>query len=184
MTDESPPVPEEVLTSATERLEQESLTIADNEEILRALSELTPIYEHERSYFVLGNYDPEPMRRLNLVVERLNRREDAYAFRMSDVGGGWDNGIQKFCLIADLVSHIVGVAEREPSGFLVEQGLLVGTEEYFEKSHVLKREYPDLEADHPYGWMEDGVFELLEADGRLHEWRTEEDLLESVADLP
>ncbi|ADB60437.1 hypothetical protein Htur_1551 [Haloterrigena turkmenica DSM 5511] len=182
MTDESPPVPEAVLTSATERLEAEELSIADNEEILRALSELTPIYETDRSYFVLGNYDPEPMGRLDLVVDRLNRRRDAYAFRMNDVNGGWDNGIQKFCLIADLVSHVVGVAEREPSGFLVEQGLLAGTEEYFEKTHVLKREYP--EERHPYGWMEDGVFDLLESEGRLYEWRTEDELREVLTEIP
>ncbi|WP_440769213.1 hypothetical protein [Natronorubrum sp. DTA28] len=184
MTDESPPVPDEVLTSATERLEAEELTLAENEDLLHALSELTPIYERDRSYFVLGNYDPAQMRRLDLVVDRLDRRADAYAFRMSDVRGNWDNGIQKFCLIADLVTHIVGVAEREPSGFLVEQGLLVGSEEYYEKSHVLKREYPDSDEAHPYGWMEDGVFELLESDGRLHRWETEDDLLEAVEALP
>ncbi|ELY62037.1 hypothetical protein [Natronolimnohabitans innermongolicus] len=184
MTDESPPVPDDVLTSASERLEDDSLTLADNEALLGALSELTPLYERERSYFVLGNYDADQRRRLELVVDRLNRREDSYAFLMSDVRGGWNNGIQKFCVIADLVTHIVGVAEREPSGFLVEQGLLVGTEAYYEKSHVLKREYPEADADHPYGWMEDGVFELLEADDRLYGWRTEDDLLEAVDQLP
>ncbi|WP_436343334.1 hypothetical protein [Natronorubrum sp. FCH18a] len=184
MTDESPPVPDEVLTSATERLEADELTLAENEELLHALSELTPIYERDRSYFVLGNYDPAPLGRLERVVDRLNRREDAYAFRMSDVRGGWDNGIQKFCLIADLVTHIVGVAEREPSGFLVEQGLLVGSEEYFEKSHVLKRAYPDADEDHPYGWMEDGVFELLEAEDRLYHWKSEDDLVAVVDELP
>jgi len=111
------------------------------------LSELTPVYENDRSYFVLGNYDREPIRRLNLVVDRLNRRQNAYAFRMVDIRGEWDNSIQKFCLIADIVTYLVGVAEKEPSDFLVEQGLLVGTTEYFAKSHVLKREYEDEE--HP-----------------------------------
>jgi len=109
--------------------------------------ELTPVYENDRSYFVLGNYDREPIRRLNLVVDRLNRRQNAYAFRMVDIRGEWDNSIQKFCLIADIVTYLVGVAEKEPSDFLVEQGLLVGTTEYFAKSHVLKREYEDEE--HP-----------------------------------
>lgn len=182
MTDDDPPVPEGVLTSATERLEAEDLSLADNEEILRALSELRPVYESERSYFVLGNYDREQIRRLNLVVDRLNRRSDAYAFRMVDVRGEWENGIQKFCLISDLVTHVVGVAEREPSGFLVEQGLLAGTEEYFEKTHVLKREYPD--EDRPYNWMTDGVFDLLEDEGRLYRWETEEDLVEATRQLP
>jgi hypothetical protein len=64
---------------------------------------------------------------------------------MVDIRGEWDNSIQKFCLIADLVTYLVGVAEKDPSDFLLEQGLLVGTTEYFSKSHVLKREYDDEE---------------------------------------
>jgi hypothetical protein len=72
---------------------------------------LTPVYENDRSYFVLGNYDREPIRRLNLVVDRLNRRQDAYLFRMVDIRGEWDNSTQKFCLIGDIVTYLVGVAE-------------------------------------------------------------------------
>ena len=181
MSDEESPVPEGVLTSAKEQLGEEEISLADNEEILHALSELTPVYENDRSYFVLGNYDREPIRRLNLVVNRLNRRQDAYAFRMVDIRGEWDNSIQKFCLIADVVTHLVGVAEKEPSDFLVEQGLLVGTIEYFSKSHVLKREY---EEEHPFGWMQDGVFELFDRHGRLYRWRTEEDLVAMTEELP
>ena len=182
MSDDETPVPDDVLTSASERLDEAALSLADNEEVLHALSELTPVYENDRSYFVLGNYDREPIRRLNLVVDRLNRREDAYAFRMVDIRGEWDNSIQKFCLVADLVTCLVGVAEKEPSDFLVEQGMLVGTVEYFSKSHVLKREYDDEE--HPFGWMQDGVFELLDDDGRLYRWRTEEDLVDAAEELP
>ncbi|WP_136688452.1 hypothetical protein [Halorhabdus amylolytica] len=179
---EEPQVSADALTSATEQLDEEELSLSDNEEILHALSELTPIYENDRSYFVLGNYDREPIRRLNLVVDRLNRRQDAYAFRMVDVRGEWDNSIQKFCLIADIVTFLVGVAEKEPSDFLVEQGLLVGTTEYFSKSHVLKREYDDTE--HPFGWMQDGVFELFEHEGRLYRWRTEDELVSAGESLP
>lgn len=182
MSDEGSPVPAEILTSAKEQLDEESISLADNEEILHALSELTPIYENERSYFVLGNYDREPIRRLNLVVDRLNRRRDAYAFRMVDIRGEWDNSIQKFCLIADLVTYLVGVAEKDPSDFLVEQGLLVGTVEYFSKSYVLKRVYEDEE--HAFGWMQDGVFSLFENEGRLYRWRTEETLVEVTVELP
>jgi hypothetical protein len=182
MPDDGSPVPEEVLTSAKERLDEDEITLADNEDILHAVSELTSVYEHDRSYFVLGNYDREPIRRLNLVVDRLNRRDDAYAFRMVDIRGEWDNSIQKFCLIADLVTYLVGVAEKDPSDFLVEQGLLVGTTEYFEKSHVLKREYED--EDHPFGWMQDGVFELFEDAGRLYRWMTEDELVDATTELP
>ncbi|WP_433631160.1 hypothetical protein [Halomicrococcus sp. NG-SE-24] len=182
MSDEESPVPEEILTSATDTLDQEEISLADNEEILYSLSELTPIYENDRSYFVLGNYDREPIRRLNLVVDRLNRQADAYAFRMVDIRGEWDNSIQKFCLIADIVSYLVGVAEKEPSDFLVEQGLLVGTTEYFSKSYVLKREY--VNEEHPFGWMQDGVFDLFDREGRLYRWQTEDDLVKVTDELP
>ena len=140
------------------------------------------LHENDRSYFVLGNYDREPICRLNLVVDRLNRRQDAYAFRMVDIRGEWDNSIQKFCLIADIVTYLIGVAEKEPSDFLVEQGLLVGTREFFSKSHVLKREYEDEE--HPFGWMQDGVFELFDQEDRLYRWQTEEELVDVTEDLP
>ena len=131
---------------------------------------------------MLGNYDREPIRRLNLVVDRLNRRSDAYAFRMVDIRGEWDNSIQKFCLIADIVTYLVGVAEAEPSDFLVEQGLLVGTVEYFAKSHVLKRDYED--EDQLFGWMQDGIFELFDQQGRLYRWQTEEELVDATGELP
>lgn len=143
---------------------------------------ITPVYETERSYFVLGNYDRKPIRRLNLVVDRLNRRSDAYAFRMVDIRGEWENSIQKFCLIADVVTYVVGVAEKDPSDFLVEQGLLVGTTEYFFKSHILKREYD--EEDDSFGWMQVGVFELFERESRLHRWHTEEELVDATEELP
>lgn len=182
MADGEPPIPDAILRSAKTQLAEKEISLADNEEILHALSELTPVYETDRSYFVLGNYDRDPIRRLNLVIDRLNRRTDAYAFRMVDIRGEWDNSIQKFCLIADVVTYLIGVAEKDPSDFLVEQGLLVGTVEYFPKSHVLKREY-EVEDDQ-FGWMQEGVFELFEREGRLYRWKTEEELAEATEDLP
>jgi len=169
MSDEEPR-PEEVLTGAKDQLNEEEIRWRTTRRSSTPLSELTPVYENDRSYFVLGNYDREPIRRLNLVIDRLNRRQDAYAFRMVDIRGEWDNSIQKFCLIGDIVTYLVGVAEKEPSDFLVEQGLLVGTTEFFAKSHVLKREYEDEE--HPFGWMQDGVFELFEREGGCIAGRT------------
>ncbi|WP_336364987.1 hypothetical protein [Halalkalicoccus salilacus] len=182
MPNTEPSLPDEITTRAKEQLDEAEISLADNEEIIQALSELTPVYENKRSYFVLGNYDREPIRRLDLVVDCLNRRENSYAFRMVDIRGEWDNSIQKFCLIADLVTYIVGVAEKDPSDFLVEQGLLVGTVEYFSKSYVLKRTYENEE--HPFGWMQDGVFELFEQEGRLYYWQTDTELVEAAEKLP
>jgi len=90
--------------------------------------------------------------------------------------------IQKFCLIADIVTSLIGVAEKEPSDFLVKQGLLVGTTEYFSKSHVLKREYDDKQR--PFGWMQDGVFELFDREERLYRWQTEKELVDVTKELP
>ena len=182
MSDKEPPVPQKVLTSAKDQLNDEEISLADNEEILHALSELTPFYENERSYFVLGNYDREPIRRLNIVVGRPNRRQDAYAFRMADIRGAWDNSIQKFCLIADIVTYLVGVTEKEPSDFPVEQGLLVDTTEFFAKSHVLKREYKNEE--HPFGWIQDGFSELFDREERLCRWQTEGELADVTEEHP
>ncbi|ELZ29102.1 hypothetical protein C474_13564 [Halogeometricum pallidum JCM 14848] len=59
---------------------------------------------------------------------------------MADIRGEWDHSIQKFCLVVDIVTYLVRVAEEDLSDFPVEEGFLVGTTEYFSKSHVLKRE--------------------------------------------
>lgn len=182
MTDASPPVPAAGPTGPGDRLEGDPPVPAADERRRQNRCELAPVFEHERSYVVLGSYDREQLDRLDLVVDRLNRREGAYAFRLRDLRGDWENGVRKFWRVANHVSHIVGVAENEPSGFLVEQGLLVGRGAFFEKTTLLKRRYPD--ADRPYGWMEDGVFELLERAGRLHEWRTESDLVGSTVNVP
>ena len=72
MSDEEPPVPEEVLTSAKDQLNEEAISLADNEEILHALSELTPVYENDRSYFVLGNYDREDSAEIPETLVRVS----------------------------------------------------------------------------------------------------------------
>ena len=101
---------------------------------------------------------------------------------MVNIRWEWDNSIQKFCLIADIVTSLVGVAEKEPSDFLIGQGLLVGTSEYFATSHVLKRE--DEDEEHPFGSMQDGVSELFERKGLLYHWQTEEQLGGVTEELP
>jgi len=72
MSDEEPPVPEEALTSAKDQLDEDEISLADNEEILHALSELTPVYENDRSYFVLGNYDREDSAEIPETLVRVS----------------------------------------------------------------------------------------------------------------
>jgi uncharacterized Fe-S cluster-containing MiaB family protein len=72
MSDEEPPVPEEAFTSAKDQLDEDEISLADNEEILHALSELTPVYENDRSYFVLGNYDREDSAEIPETLVRVS----------------------------------------------------------------------------------------------------------------
>jgi len=131
---------------------------------------------------VLGNYDRDPIRRLNLVIDRLNRRQDAYAFRMVDIRGEWDNSIQKFCLIGDIVTYLVGVAEKEPSDFLVEQ-----TRAARRHDRVLREEPRPQTGVRGRGAplrLDAGrCFELFDREGRLYRWQTEEDLVDVTEDL-
>jgi len=53
---------------------------------------------------------------------------------------------------------------------------------YLEKSHVLKREYP--EKARPFDWMQDGVFDLLDERGQLYRWETDADLVAATGELP
>ncbi|SNZ03940.1 hypothetical protein SAMN06269185_0408 [Natronoarchaeum philippinense] len=189
----SSPSPESVLADAEDHLPGRSLTPKEYEHLKRSVAELTPIFRHDRSYFVLGSYGTPEIRRLQLVKDRLNRRPDAYAFLMVDVRREWTNTYLKFRLLADYADLIVGVAEHDGGGFLVEQGTVVTEPAYFEKTHFLKREYDDLPAaaidtdvdpENPYSGMQTPLFELADDAGRLHRWQTESELEGRVEELP
>jgi hypothetical protein len=188
--DPAPPAPGEVVDDAADHLHDRSLTPEEYERIKHSVAELSPIFRHDSAYFVLGSYGDPEIRRLQLVKDRLNRRRDAYAFLMVDVRREWTNTYLKFQILADYVDAIVGVAEHDRGGFLVEQGLFVGSEAYFRKTHVCKREYDggdaadvDTAADpeDPYSGMQTPIFEMLDDAGRLHRWTTTEDLADCVA---
>ena len=189
----SPETVEELAERAEAHLHERSLTPEEYEAIKGAIAELSPIFSSDRSYFVLGSYGESEIRRLQLVKDRLNRRPGTYAFLMVDVRSEWTNTYLKFRLLADYADVIVGVAEHARGGFLVEQGYFTALEGYFAKTHVLKREYegldPDaidtsVDVDDPYSGMQTAIFDMLEEAGRLHRWRTEEDLRERADALP
>ncbi|GAA0678480.1 hypothetical protein ACFQDG_14965 [Natronoarchaeum mannanilyticum] len=191
--DATVPDPDAVLADAEEHLPGRSLSPEEYEHLKRSVAELTPIFRHDRSYFVLGSYGTPEVRRLQLVKDRLNRRRDAYAFLMVDVRREWTNTYLKFRLLADYADLIVGVAEHDGGGFLVEQGTVVTEPAYFEKTHFLKREYDGIDAeaidtdadpDDPYSGMQTPLFELADEAGRLHVWRTESELEDCVEELP
>ncbi len=190
---EDPATVEELAETAAEYLHDTTLTPAEYQAIKESVAELSPIFSAERAYFVLGSYGDPEIRRLQLVKDRLNRRPDAYAFLMIDVRSEWTNTYLKFRILADYADAIVGVAEHAQGGFLVEQGYFTALEEYFRKTHVLTREYGDIDpgevdtgvdVDDPYSGMQIAIFEMLEDAGRLCRWTTEDDLVACADALP
>jgi hypothetical protein len=186
-------VADELAAKADEYLHETSLTPEEYESLKQSVAELSPVFTTEQSYFVLGSYGRPEIHRLQLVKDRLNRRTDTYAFLMVDIRSEWVNTYLKFRVLADYTDHIIGIAEHDQGGFLVEQGYFTAHEKYFEKTHILKREYSSLTAEDidtnvdiesPYSNMQTAIFELLADAGRIHCWETEEDLLECVETVP
>jgi len=184
---------EDLTERAEAHLHEASLTPEEYEALKQSVAELSPIFSADRAYFILGSYGQPEIRRLQLVKDRLNRRPDAYAFLMVDIRSEWVNTYLKFRLLADYTDYIVGVAEHAQGGFLVEQGYFTALEEYFVKTHVCQREYDGLnpgevetgvDIENPYSGMQTAIFEMLEDNGRLYRWTTEEDLVECVEHIP
>jgi hypothetical protein len=184
---------DDLVERAESHLHDVSLTPEEYEALKGSVAELSPIFSADRAYFILGSYGQPEIRRLQLVKDRLNRRPDAYAFLMVDIRSEWVNTYLKFRLLADYTDYIVGVAEHAQGGFLVEQGYFTALEEYFAKTHICRREYDALDADdvdtsvdveQPYSGMQTAVFEMLKKNGRLYQWRTENDLVECVENIP
>ena len=191
--DEQPVRIEELAEKAEAYLHEASLTPEEYEALKHGVAELSPVVTAGRAYFVLGSYGRPEIRRLQLVKDRLNRRSDVYAFLMVDVRSEWTNTYLKFRLLADYADHIVGVAEHDRGGFLVEQGYFTALAEYFAKTHVFRREYGNASPDDvdtsvdlaaPYSGMQTTVFEMLDEAGRLCTWATEDDLRECAESLP
>ena len=188
--DRSEPSVEEIAGRAAEYAHLDTLSPHKYEQALHAVGELTPLFEYDTSYFVLGSYGTPEIRRLQLVKDRLNRRPDVYAFLMVNIRGEWSNTLVKFRILADYATYLVGVAEHNRSGFLVEQGLFILHQPYFERAHVLKREYDQSTLDaefngsEPYSALQLDGFDLLDREGRLFVWTTEEELHDTVKNLP
>jgi len=178
---------------ANEHLHDTSLSPEEYEALKHSVAELSPIFSVDRAYFVLGSYGRPEIHRLQLVKDRLNRRTNTYAFLMVDIRQEWVNTYLKFRILADYTDFIIGVSEHDQGGFLVEQGYFTALETYFQKTHVLKREYTGLTSEdvetnanteNPYSGMQKAIFEMLDEAGRLYIWITEDDLITATKDLP
>jgi len=178
---------------ANEHLHDTSLSPEEYEALKHSVAELSPIFSVDRAYFVLGSYGRPEIHRLQLIKDRLNRRTNTYAFLMVDIRQEWVNTYLKFRILADYTDFIIGVSEHDQGGFLVEQGYFTALETYFQKTHVLKREYTGLTSEdvetnanteNPYSGMQKAIFEMLDEAGRLYIWITEDDLITATKDLP
>ena len=183
----------ELTAKANEYLHDTSLSPKEYEALKHSVAELSPIFSVARAYFVLGSYGRPEIHRLQLVKDRLNRRANTYAFLMVDIRKEWVNTYLKFRILADYTDFIVGVSEHDQGGFLVEQGYFTALETYFQKTHVLKREYTDLSSkdvetnantENPYSGMQTAIFEMLDEAGRLYIWTAEDKLINAVKNLP
>jgi hypothetical protein len=77
----------------------------------------------------------------------------------------------------DLLSATVAVADRRTT----EPGTVTPISRLGDVPHG----EVDFEGEeHPFGWMQDGVFELFDREGRLYRWQTEEVLVDMAEDLP
>lgn len=140
----------------------------------------------DRSYFVLGNYDGGPREaRLELVCNELERHhEDAVAFLMKDVPEAWEFWTTKFKILADRATYIVPVLEDSHGSHHWESGQ-IDQPKYRPKVHVLKRDYGTEAAEREhFGAMVAHFVEVLDRDGRVYRWSTEEELRDRVRQLP
>ena len=190
---EDPVTVDELAEKADEYLHEASLTPKEYEALKQSVAELTPIFSADNSYFILGSYGKPEIRRLQLVKDRLNRQPGAYAFLMVDIRSEWTNTYLKFRLLSDYTDTIVGIAEHDQGGFLVEQGYFTALDKDFAKTHICKREYDGLDPDdvetgvdvkNPYSGMQTAIFEMLEEHGRLYRWTTADDLVGCVENIP
>ncbi|MEZ3144943.1 hypothetical protein [Halobaculum sp. MBLA0143] len=140
----------------------------------------------EHRVFVLGSFAEDDVRRVNEVKEYVNQRagDGLVAYRMDDFVQTEQqqlNALLKFKLLADDSDQIVLVCEHDRGGQVVEQVLLVESSAYRNKTHILKRRYPDEEEKEHYSWMQsNGVFEVFSRHGHVHEWRSPEAFSETV----
>ena len=147
----------------------------------------------DRRYMVIGaGGDEGPGKRRQLVVDRLDERLGATAFRMEDFGFTGDElelWAPAFDILSEMASHIVGVIEDFDGGHVWELGFLYRKQTHvrdilwllkriYESDRVMREQYDNgMAASHMH---------LLEkaAEDRVITWRETDDLLEAVEEIP
>lgn len=153
------------------------LTSAEREALLGLNAELARLGTLSDGFvFVVGSYHPDRKDRLVDVADSIEHwcNGDIRAKLMDQFLENTDSEVQghlKFRKIAERADAIVGVVENDQGGFTYEQGIIVDNPEFFTKTFVLKRAYPDPIEHQQYSWMQaTSLFDELERAGRLYEW--------------
>ncbi|GAB3679629.1 hypothetical protein GCM10028857_01270 [Salinarchaeum chitinilyticum] len=166
---------------------KETLTPEEYQAIKRAVfgDVFRGILQADVTYFVLGRYDDGPKeRRLEAVKAQLNDRDGAFAYLMKDVPEAWEFWPTKFRILADRADAIVPVLEDTAGSHEWEFGVVSGPD-YRPKVHVCKREYPTEAAEHEqFDALPAQFVDVLERDGRVVRWETEDELAAAVERLP
>lgn len=149
---------------------KDTLSPHDYEALTRFSARLVNSGDYDAQYFILGSYSNEEKERLFKLKQLINQQEGDYnAFLLDEMPGGL-HPIMKFQLVADHSDYIIGVCEHDQGGFQLELGIIVALIKYFERCHLLKRNFQGADEKY-FNWMlTAGVFDMFEYVGRLWEW--------------
>lgn len=168
-------LPDGLLQRVRQYHHKETLPPEEYEALTHLVTEVVNPGIYDKQVFIIGSYDDDEKARLMGLRHAINTVENAdyRAFLMEDLPSGL-HPIVSFQLIADYSDHIVGVCEHDRGGFQLELGVIIALTRYFDRSHLLKRKYPNGQDREHFNWMlQVGVFEMFEYAGRLLEWRPE-----------
>lgn len=140
-----PPNAAEVVAHVDEALQGLEVGPDEASAILNfANRELPYLQTPDTSYLVLGSYRDPFHRRLRIVQNELDKRLGTYPFL---VGDSEEMDVDRlptfrirFYLLAAYANYVVAVFEQDAGGEVTELGKISETP-YFDKSHVLPRDY-------------------------------------------
>ncbi len=166
---------------------RDTLQPQEYEALMELGAQLVPVPKSASRCFILGSYDEQAneKQRLTYLRDEIESRPDvnARAYLMEDFPDGLHPKV-KFQLLADYSDYVVGICEHDHGGFQLELGMLITLQKYFDRSHLLKREYPSETEREKYNWMLDaGVFEMFDFDDRLRRWDDKQEFQVEAATL-
>ena len=131
-------------------------------------TDVVPIAEADRSFFVLGSYGDDEASRLRLVEERLDAVGKPFLLKDLEAFDSLLLWTTQFKVMANRATHVVGLYEHSDGGHEWEAGWL-DHDPYRGKFTVFKRDYPDLEPeDEPFDGMFAHFLESIAALGQMH----------------